>query len=149
MVLKILLPVDGSKRSIEAAKKGIEIAYGINAEIYALYIVPSQRMLINKVVSGDPTKLSEELNKLQASEYEKGENTLATVKNIFDEKFPRGKFIGKIIEGDPGKEIVNFAESNNIDLVIMASGKIQDRFIIGSVTEYVVRNCPCSVMVVK
>lgn len=147
--MKILLPVDGSKRSIDAAKKGVEIAQGLDAEIYAIYVVPSKNMLINKIISGDATKLVEELNRLQAKEHEKGENALTSVKNIVDEKFPRAKFIGKIIEGDPGKEIVNFAEMNNINLVVMASGKIQDRFIIGSVTEYVVRNSPCSVMVVK
>ncbi|MFN3527874.1 MAG: universal stress protein [Candidatus Altarchaeaceae archaeon] len=147
--MKILIPVDGSKRSIEAASKGIEIANGMNAEIYAIYVVPSRNMLINKVISGDPIRIQEELNRLQMEEQRKGEEALSAVKNIFYTKFPRGKFFAKILEGDPKREILNFSETNNIDLIVMASSKIHDKFLFGSVAEHVLRNSSCSVMIVK
>jgi len=149
MISKVLLPVDGSERSIKAAKKGIEIAHKFNAEIYGIYVVPSQSMLIDKIVFGDTTKLPEELKRITMEERENGKNILNMIENIVSEKFPRGTFRKQILEGDPKKEIINVAERNNIDLIVMASSKIHNRFLIGSVTEHVIRNSPCAVMIVK
>ena len=55
------------------------------------------------------------------------------------------------VEGSPKKEIVDFAEENDIDLIVMGStgkGAI-DRVLVGSTASYVVNHAPCNVMVVK
>ena len=55
----------------------------------------------------------------------------------------------ELISGDPAEEIVKFV--NEDDLIILASQgrKGLNRFLLGSVSEEVVRNAPCSVLVVK
>ena len=55
-----------------------------------------------------------------------------------------------MIEGKPSNEIVNVLDKEDIDLVVMgASGRHGlDRFVIGSVTERVVRNARKPVMVI-
>jgi nucleotide-binding universal stress UspA family protein len=56
-----------------------------------------------------------------------------------------------ILEGNPAIEIVDFAEKNDIELIVMGThGKTGiQRFMIGSVAENVVRHSKNSVLVVK
>ncbi len=56
-----------------------------------------------------------------------------------------------ILEGSPAHEIVNFAEENDIDLIVMGThGKNAiERFLLGSVAENVVRHSKKAVLVVR
>ena len=54
-------------------------------------------------------------------------------------------------EGDPGESIVDAAVSEAADMIIVGShgrGAV-GRFLIGSVSDHVVRNAPCPVLVVR
>lgn len=53
-------------------------------------------------------------------------------------------------EGDVAQDIVDFAETNEVDLIVMATRGLTgiDRFVIGSNTERVVRAAPCPVLTV-
>lgn len=148
MISTILFPVDGSERSENAVRKGVEIAKELDAKIYAIYVVPPQNVLIGRI-TGNSSNMLDELNRIKMEEYENGKRILKNVESIIHEKFRPVEFNGKILEGDPKKEIINFVEENNVDLIVMASSKIHDKFLIGSVTEYVIRNAPCAVMIVK
>ncbi len=56
-----------------------------------------------------------------------------------------------IWEGDPGESIVDAARSEQVDLVVVGShgrGSV-GRFFIGSVSDHVVRNAHCPVLVVR
>jgi len=54
-------------------------------------------------------------------------------------------------EGDPGEAIVNAAEAEGVDLIVVGShGRGQvERFLLGSVSDYVVRHAGCPVLVVR
>jgi nucleotide-binding universal stress UspA family protein len=56
-----------------------------------------------------------------------------------------------LLEGHPAEEIVNFAEKNGVDLIIVGSlGKSGiERFLIGSVSENVFRNAKGPVLVIR
>lgn len=56
-----------------------------------------------------------------------------------------------LLEGYPSEEIINFAENNNMDLILMGTlGKTGlERFLVGSVAENVVRNSKVPVMVIR
>ena len=53
--------------------------------------------------------------------------------------------------GDPSTEIIDYAKEHEVDLIIMSSHGREgiSRFLIGSVTERVVRLSPCPVLVIK
>ena len=53
--------------------------------------------------------------------------------------------------GDPSTEIIDYAKTNGVDLIVMPSHgrKGVSRFLLGSVTERVVRLAPCPVLVLK
>jgi nucleotide-binding universal stress UspA family protein len=55
------------------------------------------------------------------------------------------------LEGDPASEIVSFCRDALIDLVVMGThGRTGvERMLLGSVAEQVLRDAPCSVLVVK
>jgi nucleotide-binding universal stress UspA family protein len=55
------------------------------------------------------------------------------------------------LEGDPASEIVRFARDANMDVIVMGThGRTGlDRLLMGSVAERVMRDAPCSVLVVK
>jgi nucleotide-binding universal stress UspA family protein len=56
-----------------------------------------------------------------------------------------------VTNGRPGNAIVDFATAHHSDLIVVAShGRTGfDRFVLGSVSESVVRHAPCPVLVVK
>ena len=51
-------------------------------------------------------------------------------------------------EGDPAKMLVELAESNNADILVIGN-KGMERKVLGSVPNTVTHNAPCSVMIVK
>lgn len=56
-----------------------------------------------------------------------------------------------VLEGDPGKAIVEFANNNDVDLLIMGSrglGALKRAFL-GSVSDYCIHNLSCPIMIVK
>lgn len=56
-----------------------------------------------------------------------------------------------LLEGDPAAEIVRYAEDAAMDLIVMGThGRTGlERLLMGSVAEKVMREAPCSVLVVK
>jgi nucleotide-binding universal stress UspA family protein len=56
-----------------------------------------------------------------------------------------------LLEGDPAAEIVRYAQDAGMDLIVMGThGRTGlERLLMGSVAEKVMRESPCSVMVVK
>jgi nucleotide-binding universal stress UspA family protein len=56
-----------------------------------------------------------------------------------------------MLEGDPASEIIRFARDAGIDLIVMGThGRTgMDRLLMGSVAEKVMREAPCSILVVK
>ncbi len=60
------------------------------------------------------------------------------------------KFEGKVLEGNPGEEIISYAEKEGLSIIIMGTvGRTGlDRFLLGSVADKVVRNSKTPVLTV-
>lgn len=58
---------------------------------------------------------------------------------------------GAFLEGKPGPAVVEYAEENDIDLIVMGTHGHNgvNRLLMGSVAEYVLRHTPCPVLTVK
>ncbi len=60
------------------------------------------------------------------------------------------KFKKVLLEGNPAEEIVKTAENENVDLIVMSTGKSRvDKHLLGSISEKVVHSAPCSVLLVR
>ena len=139
MYKKILVPTDGSEFAKKAQKHALFLANASGAEIIAVSVTE------NNFVNGLP--LDEEIKLLNDMLKERSEENLSEFDKIneYDVK------INHVIrEGSPAKVILEVANEEDIDLIVMgSSGKSGfDRFIMGSVADKVVNSAKCAVLVV-
>ena len=82
---------------------------------------------------------------------ERTRDLLASVKSMLEEKNPHLNIVTVARTGEPREELVKIAIEYNADAVVVGSrglGKVE-RAVLGSVSNYLVNNCPCSVFVVR
>jgi nucleotide-binding universal stress UspA family protein len=136
----ILIATDGSENTQKAIFYGINLAKLNGSIVHALHVVDissvSQSWTAGKETMHDI--LTKDGQKATSKVKEWGEASGVDVKEV-------------LLEGHPSKEIIDFAENNEIDLIVMGTlGKTGlDRFLMGSVAETVVRNSKVPVLVVR
>jgi len=144
---KILLPTDGSENAKRAGKHAIWLADASGADIIVLNVIEPYYPQISTLPNfreGIYDDLRDE-----------GKNVVESFRKDLEVSQCNGvcKTINlstKIKEGKPYNEIIKVLDKEKIDLVIMgASGRHGlDKFMLGSVTERVMRSSKCPVMVV-
>ena len=142
---KIMVATDGSELVRKAVDSAIEIAKSSNAKLYAVHVIALGDYYSSMPLSIDAEwiKAMEEHLRIEAQE------AIAYVENAG--RAANVEIEPVILEGNPASEIVDFAEKNDIELIIMGShGKTGiERFMIGSIAENVVRHSKRSVLIVK
>ncbi len=135
---RVMIATDGSELGRKAVLNGIEIARLGGAKIYAVYVVAA----IPHRDTGWEKAMKEHLRT-------EGEDAMSFIEE-------KGKAAGVevesvILEGNPGDRIVEFADKNDIDLIVLGTqGKSGvQRFLLGSVAENVVRHSKQAVLVVR
>jgi len=137
-IRRILLATDLSPASDGAAIQAIELAHDLGAELLVVSVIDSPTIRAVGLGSQRPdvVRASREI----AAQALVGRGRAAGVRVTF-----------LIWDGDPGQSIVDAATSEQVDLVVVGShgrGAV-GRFLVGSVSEYVVRNARCPVLVVR
>jgi nucleotide-binding universal stress UspA family protein len=128
----VMLATDGKPSSEKAMWVAIEISKLLGSKLLAL-------MVIND-------KSPEDEKKSQIREAKKNLNA------IVDQASDHGVDVTALLEGGSPSETIVFAvERLNVGLLVVGTSEKSrlDRVLIGSVSEHVVRNSPCSVIVVK
>lgn len=142
--MKVLVPVEGSKYSMEGIKVASNYAKANNAGIYIMTVTPY-------VADVDLELSAVERDRLLESMKKRGEDVLEKAVNLL--KSFGANYIRTVLASStsPAEEIVNFAGSEKIDLIVIGSKGMgaTERFFLGSVTSKVVRYSPCCVYVVK
>jgi nucleotide-binding universal stress UspA family protein len=140
---KIMVATDGSEHVRKAIATAIEIAKLSGAKLYAVYVMANDEFSMS-----DPKNA--ELEKTFV-DYFRNEGKAATAFVETSGKAENVEVVSVILEGSPAHEIVNFAEGNDIDLVVMGThGKNAiERFLLGSIAENVVRHSKKAVLVVR
>lgn len=134
---KILLATDGSENAKSAACSGLEIARSTGAEVYAIYVAgisccsPIMPESYDWEIGKEGSEAVAEIEKM-------GKETGVTVSSV-------------LLQGNPAQKILDFAEQNDIDMIVLGTqGKAGiDRFLLGGVTEKVVRHAKAEVLVVR
>jgi nucleotide-binding universal stress UspA family protein len=138
---RILVPTDGSEATQRAVEHGVELAAEHGAAVHALYVVNSANF------AGLPMDSSWE--SVAAMMNEEGASALDDVEAIADR---HGVTVERaLVDGNPSREIVRYAENEDCDLVVMGThgrGGI-DRLLLGSVAEKVVRSSSVPVLTVR
>lgn len=139
---KILITTDGSENAREAIRAGMEIARLSQAKVYALYVVDTT---VNSLVIRDERwkkTMDEQLKTL-------GLEATVAVEEAAESAGVKVEFVN--LEGNPAEKILSFAEEQDMDMIVIGSlGKTDiERFLLGSVSEKVVRNAKIPVLVVR
>jgi len=135
----IVIATDGSENTQRAISEGIKLAKLSKATVHALHVVDTYS------VSQSWTAGWETMYEILKKE---GQKAIYKVKECGEAS---GVEVRKVLlEGHPSSEIIDFAENNDIDLIVMGTlGKTGlDRFLMGSVAEKGVRNSKVPVLVV-
>jgi len=130
---RIVIPVDRSDASKLATQQGLYLAKLLGVEVSIITVNDTHQFMASAILE----EHFKEENVSMLEEFKKiGESTQIPVSTY-------------LMEGVPAEEIVKFAKED--DLIVMASRgkKGLNKFLLGSVSEEVLRRAPCSVMIIK
>ncbi len=142
-IRRILLPTDFSEPSIQAAKYAMALADQFDAELHLLHVV-SQVMPYTDDSSSWITPSNETQEQLEAAEQR-------LLKSVIDlEWTTTHRIVHKTIVGFTVDEILNYANTNQIDLIVVGTHGYTwlAHALIGSVAEKLVRAATCPVLTV-
>jgi nucleotide-binding universal stress UspA family protein len=137
---KILIATDGSEYTKKSVDHGIDLANSTGAKLNAIYVVDT------RAYSSIPVSASMEYT--YSILRQEGDTA---IKYVAERAEAAGLEVeGIIAEGHPADEIINYAEKNSIDLIVMGTlGKSGlERFLMGSVVDKVIRNSKIPVIAV-
>jgi nucleotide-binding universal stress UspA family protein len=140
----ILVPTDFSKYSYKALDLAVDVAKHNNAKIQLLHVVDiiQQCAADYCLPSADVVSLRGQIKKTSD----------ANLKKMIDKFKKEGiAILGDVKEGVPYEEIMKAQKAKKADLIIMsAHGRTGlKKYLIGSVTDKVIKGSPCNVVVVK
>jgi nucleotide-binding universal stress UspA family protein len=142
-IKRILLPMDFSDYSATATTYACELATKFEAELHLLHTLEVH--LSATPGFGMGLALPQYLHESRAV----AEKALA---GVLDPQWAAGrKVVRAVVEGSPKVEIVRYARTQAVDLIVLAThGRTGlAHVLIGSVAENVVRTAPCPVLTVR
>ncbi|MCA9982129.1 MAG: universal stress protein, partial [Anaerolineales bacterium] len=143
---KVLVPLDGSQLAERAIKPALALTRPCFGEVYLLQVTQPQEMLVPHHGGGYaffwPDQSLERATE-DATEY------LDTVLDTFVD--PAVTMHPLLEQGDPAGMIIDIAQNEQIDLVVMSSHGYTgvSRWVLGSTAEKVVREATCPVLVIR
>lgn len=137
MYESILVPTDGSEHAERAYERGLTLAEQFDADVHVQHVVDTSR---------HPETALSESQLLVADVEDDGQRLL---KQCASEATGRGVGVTtRSCHGDPGEEILDYADENDVDLLVMGYQGEDHQRSLGSTTSRVVRSMDRPVMVV-
>lgn len=139
MYKHILLASDGSENAVRAAKEAVMIA-SCNEEsiIEVVYVVDFDKAKSDVLHS----------NSSEALEIERRKKNSKVLQYLNDTKI---RYKTTILRGNPGPEIVKYANEQKVDLVVIGSRGLNglQEMMLGSVSHKVMKRVNCPALIVK
>ncbi|WP_347550962.1 universal stress protein [Pseudalkalibacillus hwajinpoensis] len=139
---KVLVAIDGSDLSIKALNEAIAMAKeNPSLEVDVVTALNPTAQISSAVVYAS---ILNELRK-EAVDMLKG------ISEKLEVQLPNHKVKTIVLEGNPGNEIVKYADENNRDLIIMGSRGLNGlrEWFLGSVSHSVLQRAHCPVLIIK
>lgn len=135
----VLFPTDGSEGANAAIEHAIDHALTYDATLHVLYVVEKTY----PAVEAGPADVLDALRS-------EGEAALDDARERAKEAGVES-VRGSVTGGSPYRNILRYADEHKIDLIVMGTHGRRgvDRYLLGSVTEKVVRTADCPVLTVR
>lgn len=145
-----MVPVDGSKPSLDASVQAIDIAKRLDAELIALYVV-SPDIRYDYMEDIITPRLPRALKDVMMIAMQKGERHVKKVQQKASQRKVKVKTDVVIGVSSIVKDIVGYAEKNRIDMIVIGSRGLSGikKMLLGSVASGVVTYSHCPVLVAK
>jgi len=133
----VVIATDGSTSGRRAVTVALDVARRFEASIHALYVVDETQ------VDGLPEDVHDDVREALEAQ---ADESLDAVETAADQPVTVA-----VREGDPATEIIDYADDTDADMVATGTrGRHGEHsFIVGSVAETVVRDCPVPVLTVR
>lgn len=139
----ILVPIDGSQSSVAAGRFAVRLAAAQQAQITFIYVVDAN--VVKELVNASGRMAVQVNHELELS----GQRYLDYIAHLAEDADLGAD--QTILRGVPYAEITDFAQQQDVDLIVIARVGHHGprRILIGSVTERVIEYAPCPVLVMK
>ncbi len=144
MIHKILIATDGSEHAQRALRYAEESALKWNSELLIVSVVP---LISPLLVPGPGFNLGKYMSELE-NVYQ---NVLIEAEEHVKRESPEIKTSTQLGKGRPAEIIIEIAEKENVDLIVMGSrgyGSITG-WILGSTSRHVVEHCTKPILIIK
>lgn len=149
----ILVPIDGSEPSRHALEHAISIASKFGASLKLLAVVPKVVLPVfpDEGFGTAAVTAAKDMARYQEKMKELYEGVLTEAKAQLKEEHPDVKVETTLREGRPSATIVEVAEDNGVDLIVMGSRGVGGitGWILGSTSRRVVDSCTRPILIVK
>jgi nucleotide-binding universal stress UspA family protein len=143
--MSVLVAVDGSDVSIEAARRGLELLSHPSDVLLVTVIDASDEMMVTGTGMAGGTMSEEEFATHESARQQEGRELLQEAARALSLDGPELV----LLQGDAGREICTAAEERSCRAIVIGSrgrGGVA-RALLGSVSDHVVRNAPCPVVI--
>ena len=153
MYKKILVAFDGSEASKHALDHAVSVADMIKAEIHIISVVPRVMMPVfpDEGFGAAPVTAAQDMSDYQERMKNVYGKSLEEAEQDIKNHYPDLQVETCLLEGRPSATIVDEAENNDMDLIVIGSrglGGITG-WILGSTSRRIVESCTKPVLVVK
>jgi nucleotide-binding universal stress UspA family protein len=131
-IRKILIPLDGSKNSNKSLLTAIHLAVEHDASLTAVHVIThSEKKYKQSDLEDVPPSFIIQAKKL-----------------AMENKIP---FDNRILLGDPGHSIVEYADTHSVDLIVIGARGLSTfkKIFLGSVSHYVMQKADMPIVLVK
>lgn len=136
---EILVPTDGSPAAAAAVDHAVTLADRFDATLHTLYVVDASAY---STLEAGSDIVAETLEK-------EGEGAVARIAEAAaEESIPT---VEAVVSGTAYRSIIEYADEEDVDMIVMGTHGRQgiDRYLLGSVTERVVRSASQPVLTVR
>ena len=151
-ISKILVAVDGSHLSMDAARHAVKLAKKFNAKLIALTIINTQPWFYSSTRYGWANL--ETMEKIHESDRHHAQNWLDQVKGTAEDLGVRSQTKTLLVpytQSSTAGAIIDYAEENHVDLVVVGTRGHSGlkKMLLGSVALSVLIYSHCPVLVIK
>ncbi len=145
---RIIVPIDFSEPSANALNAAAELAEKFQAELCLVHVVPAL-LYAEYLAAYQPATPVIDFSKMNDGALREAEIRLGPLVEELTQRGLKARAVAR--SGDVAQEILDFAGLESADLIVIATHGHSGikRFVLGSVTERLIRHAACPVFVVR